>query len=340
MKGLRLLGDRRSELADFPHPELQSGWAVVRTTMSAVCGSDLHIYRQDAEQVGSRSNRVAGHEAVGVIEELAPGVEGLAPGDRVVVYQHYGCNRCAYCRAGEPMFCPERKTLGNHINGADAEFVAVPAMNCLPLPDSLSDEVAALMGCNFGTAFSGVSKLQLEAGDVAVVYGLGPVGCCGVTVAAGSGADVIAVDPVKGRRGLAETLGAAWTLDPTTSDTRALIRDMTQGRGAEAVIDCSGNPQAQSEALDIVRPKGRVLVLGANDRMVVNPGTQLIRKEITLLGSWVYRLGEYEAMVRLAEKRRDALATIVTRSFDGSEAEDALRAADGLAEGKIVIDWT
>lgn len=115
---------------------------------------------------------------------------------------------------------------------------------------------------------------------------------------------------------------------------------MTQGRGADAVIDCSGNPQAQSEALDIVKPKGRVLVLCANDRMVVNPGTQLIRKEITLLGSWVYRLGEYEAMVRLAEKRRDALATIVTRSFDGSEAEDAPRAADGLAEGKIVIDWT
>lgn len=340
MKGLRLLGDRRAELADFPHPRRQSGWAVVHTTMSAVCGSDLHIYRQDAEQVGSRSNRVAGHEAVGIIEEVGPEVEDLTPGARVVVYQHYGCNRCRYCRAGEPMFCPERRTLGNHIHGADAEFVAVPAMNCLPLPDSLSDEVGALLGCNFGTAFSGVRKLRLGAGDMVVVYGLGPVGCCVVTAATSSGADVIAVDPVQSRRDLAENLGAAWTIDPTTSDTRAVIRDTTHGRGAEAIIDCSGSPHAQSEALDVVRPKGKVLVLGANDRMVVNPGTQLIRKELTLLGSWVYKLGEYEEMVRLAEKRSGSLETIVTRRFNGRKAEDALRAADGLAEGKIVIDWT
>jgi threonine dehydrogenase-like Zn-dependent dehydrogenase len=93
---------------------------MVRTTMSAVCGSDLHNYRQAAEKLGGRANRVAGHEAVGVVESVGPGVEDPAPGTRVVVYQHYGCGRCGYCRTGEPMFCPERQTLGNHIDGADA----------------------------------------------------------------------------------------------------------------------------------------------------------------------------------------------------------------------------
>src|SRR4051812_25176449 len=197
--------------------------------MSAVCGSDLHIYRQAADQVGDRSNRVAGHEAVGIVEEVSPGVEGLPPGSRVVVYQHYGCGRCRYCRIGEPMFCSDRRTLGNHIDGTDAEFVTAPAPICLPLPVSLSDEVGALVACNFGTAMSGVRKLQLDGSDVVVVFGLGPVGCCAVLAATSDGANVVAVDPVKARRDLAEDLGAGWTIDPTASDTKAAILEITQG---------------------------------------------------------------------------------------------------------------
>lgn len=333
------MGDRRAELATLPRPESRDGWAVVRSTMSAVCGSDLHIYRQSAEQVGDRSVRIAGHEAVGVIEEVGSGVEGPAPGARVVLYQHYGCGRCRYCRVGEPMFCPDRRTLGNHVDGADAEIVTAPASICLPLPDSLSDEVGALIACNFGTAFSGIRKLQLGSEDVVVVFGLGPVGCCAVVVAASGGANVVAVDPVKGRRDLAEELGAAWTLDPTSSDTKAAILEITQGRGAEASVDCSGNPSAQSEALDVLRPKGKMLVLAATASWTLDPA-QLWRKGLTLLGSWVYGLGEYEGVVRLAQKRVESLEKIVTRRFSGGEAEEALRAADKASEGKIVIDWT
>ena len=339
MKGLRILGDRRAELADLPRPEPRSGWAVVRSTMSAVCGSDLHNYRQTAEKLGDRSNRVAGHEAVGVVEEVGTGVDDPAPGDRVVVYQHYGCGRCRYCRMGEPMFCPNRRTLGNHVDGADAEFVVAPSTICLPLSDSLSDEVGALMACNFGTAFSGIRKLGLDGGDVVIVFGLGPVGCCAVVVAASDGAGVVAVDPVESRRNLAESLGASRTIDPTASDTKAVVAEITQGRGAEASVDCSGNPRAQAEALDVLRPKGKMLVLAATAPWTFDPA-QLWRRGLTLLGSWVYELGEYEGVVRLAQKRAESLEKIVTRRFDGAGAEEALRAADKGSEGKIVIDWT
>ena len=339
MKGSRILGDRRSRLADLPRPEPRGGWAVVRSTMSAVCGSDLHNYRQAAGKLGDRSNRVAGHEAVGVVEEVGPGVADLAPGTRVVVYQHYGCGRCPYCRVGEPMFCPQRRTLGNHVDGADAEFVAAPAGICLPLPDSLSDEVGALIACNFGTAFSGVRKLGLDGGDVVAVFGLGPVGCCAVVVAASDGAEVVAVDPVESRRKLAEGLGAARTIDPTGSDTKAAVLEITRGRGAEASVDCSGSPRAQAEALDVLRPKGKMLVLAATAPWTFDPA-QLWRRGLTLFGSWVYALGEYEGVTRLAEKRAETLEKLVTRRFGGSEAEQALRAADGGGEGKIVIDWS
>jgi len=339
MKGLRVLGDRRTQLDAFPHPEPRNGWAVVRTTMSAVCGSDLHIYRQTAEQVGDRSNRIAGHEAVGIVEAVAPNVEGLVPGSRVIVYQHHGCGRCAYCRTGEPMFCPERRTLGNHVDGADAEFVTAPAASCLPLPDGLSDEVGALMACNFGTAFSGVRKLGLEGGDVVVVYGLGPVGCCAVVTALSDGADVVAVDPVGSRRALAESLGATLAVDPTTPDAKDGILAATRGRGAEASVDTSGNPRAQSEALAVVRPRGKMLVLAATAPWTFDP-SQLWRRGLTLLGSWVYGLGEYEAVARLAEKEAASLERIVTRRFGANGAEEAFRAADEASEGKVVIDWT
>jgi propanol-preferring alcohol dehydrogenase len=237
------------------------------------------------------------------------------------------------------MFCASRRTLGNHMDGADAEFVAAPASICLPLPDSLSDEVAALLACNFGTAFSGVRKLKLDGGDVVAVFGLGPVGCCAVVVATSDGADVVAVDPVGRRRDLAERLGAARTVDPTAWDTNASIQELTQGRGAVAAVDCSGQPRAQSDALGVLRPKGRMLILAATAPWTFDPG-RLWRRGLTVFGSWVYALGEYGGVARLAEKEADSLEKIVTRSFAGAEAEAAFAAAEKASEGKIVIDWT
>jgi threonine dehydrogenase-like Zn-dependent dehydrogenase len=338
MKGLRILGDHRVELATVPKPEVRDGWALVRLTMSAVCGSDLHHYRMIAAEVGDRANQIAGHEAVGIVEDVGRGVEGLVPGMRVVVYQHYGCGRCEYCRIGEPMFCPERQTLGNHVDGADAEYLAVPAGICLPLPESVSDEVGALIACSFGTAVSGVRKLGLNAGDTVVVFGLGPVGCCAV-VAASGGADVVAVDPVPERRHLAESLGAALTIDPTSSNTKSAVLDFTRGRGAEASVDSSGNPRALSDALDVLKPNGSMVVLAATTPWTVDPG-KVRRGAHRLIGSWVYGLGEYDAAARLAEKKADVLERIVTRRFGGGEGEEAFRVADQATEGKVVIDWT
>ncbi len=338
MKALRIIGDQRVELVTVPKPEVRDGWALVRLTMSAVCGTDLHHYRADPEEVGDRAHKAAGHEAVGVVEEVGRGVEGLAAGTRVVVYQHYGCGRCEYCRIGEPMFCPHRQTLGNHVDGADAEYLAVPAYICQPLPEGISDEIGTLISCSFGTAVSGVRKLGLNAGDTVVVFGLGPVGCCAV-VAAGDGVDVVAVDPVPERRQLAERLGAAATVDSTSSDTQAVVRELTGGHGAEASLDSSGNPRALSEALGVLKPHGRMVVLAATIPWTVDPG-KVRRGAHQLIGSWVYGLGEFDAVARLAAKKADVLEQIVTRRFAGEEGGEAFRVAAGATEGKVVIDWT
>jgi propanol-preferring alcohol dehydrogenase len=338
MRGLKVKGGRSVELADLPTPEARDGWVVIRSSMSAVCGSDLHNFRSDPDKLGSRADRVAGHEAVGTVEQAGRG-SGVEAGTRVVVYQHFGEGRCTYCRTGRPMFCPERQTLGNHVDGADAEYVTAPGAICLPLPDSLSDEVGALLACNFGTAFSGVRKLGLDGADVVVVFGLGPVGCCATIVAAADGATVVAVDPVQSRRKLAESLGAARTVDPASEDLSAVVAELTAGRGAEASVDTSGNPRAQTDAFNVVRAGGRMLVLAATAPWTMDP-SQLWRRGLTIMGSWVYELGEYEHVVRMAEAHADELGRLVTRHVPGSRAEEAFAAADKASEGKVVIDWS
>jgi len=339
VKGLRIVGDRRAELVDLPRPRTRPGWVVLRSTVSAVCGSDLHNYRQDSGRLGARAERVAGHEPVGVVEEVGEAVEGLAEGSRVVVYQHFGCGACRYCRSGEPMFCHARQTMGNHIDGADAEYVAAPASICLPLPDTLSDDVGALLACNFGTAFSGIRKLPANSGDVVVVFGLGPVGCSAVIVAEADGATVVAVDPVESRREMAASVGATLTVDPTSQDARAAVDDLTGGLGADACVDCSGAPTAQDEALALLRPGGRMVVLAATAPWTFDP-SQLWRRGLTIFGSWVYGLAEYDAAVRLAEHRKADLEGLVTHRFPGSQAEEAVRTADEAIGGKVLIDWT
>ena len=160
-----------------------------------------------------------------------------------------------------------------------------------------------------------------------------------VVTALDGGGDVVAVDPVGSRRALAERLGATLTVDPTTPDAKDAILAATRGQGAEAAVDTSGNPRAQAEALAVVRPRGKMLVLAATAPWTFDP-SQLWRRGLTLLGSWVYGLGEYEAVARLAAKEEESLERIVTRRFGSNGAEEAFRAADEASEGKVVIDWT
>ena len=158
-------------------------------------------------------------------------------------------------------------------------------------------------------------------------------------VAAGDGVDVVAVDPVPERRQLAERLGAASTVDPTSSDTQAAVRELTGGRGAEASLDSSGNPRALSEALGVLKPHGRMVVLAATTPWTVDPG-KVRRGAHQLIGSWVYGLGEFDAVARLAAKKADVLQQIVTSRFAWVDGGDAFRVAAGATEGKVVIDWT
>lgn len=339
MRALMLTGDRASVLTDVPVPRPTDGEALVRITMSAVCGSDLPHYRKPAADLGNRLVTVPGHEAVGVVSAAPASAGSSEAGRRVIVYQHAGCGYCDHCVSGAPMFCADRRTLGNHRGGADAEYTVAPVTGLLPVPDDVSDGLAALIACNFGTAYSGFRKTGAGVGDRIAVFGLGPVGCCVVALASASGAEVIAVDPIAGRRELAKTLGAAITVDPADRDPVAEILELTEGRGPEIVIECSANQRAQEQVMQVVRARGTVLLLGANNRMEIDPGLHVIRKELRILGSWVFTLPEYPAILRAA-RRLPALHSLLGEPFRADEAPAAIAAADAGFVGKALIDWS
>lgn len=338
LRGALLTGNRTAVMADIPFPIVEPSDAVVRVRMSAVCGSDLPHYRKAPEDLGNRAATVPGHEAVGIVEAAASDGSGPAAGTRVIAYQHSGEGECVHCRRGEPMFCVDRKTLGNHIHGGNADRIVAPASSLIPIPDELDDALATLVACNFGTAFMGFRKTGAGVGDRVVVVGLGPVGSCVVAAASAAGADVIAVDPIEGRRHLAKRLGATIVIDPLETDPVSAIRGLTEGEGAEVVVECSANPRAQVQAMQSVRVHGTVLLLGANNSMEIDPGIDVIRKEIRLFGSWVFKPYEADQVIRAA-LGLPALRHILSDPFDSESVPEAFAAADSGRVGKSLIAW-
>lgn len=332
-----LKGDRAAAVGAVDLPPRGTQDALVEIRMAAVCGSDLPHFRAPASELGNRLTTAPGHEAVGVVVEAGEG--GPAVGTRVIVYQHSGCGRCEFCVRGEPMFCMERATLGNHRHGANAAMMVAPVSSLIQIPDDIDDQLAALISCNFGTAFMGFSKTGATVADRVVVVGLGPVGACVVIAAAAAGCHVIAVDPIPARRELAERLGARSTIDPMAVDPVEAVRSLTEGRGAEVVVECSANRHAQVQAMKAVRVQGSVLLLGANNSMEIDPGLDVIRKELRIQGSWVFKLGEVPQVLRAARQMLPQLRELLTEPVSWRDAPEAFTAADQGRAGKTFIDW-
>ena len=337
MKAVFLPGNKRVEIraVEVPHPG--PGEVLIEVKASCICRSDLSLYYGNAVVGGDTAGKcITGHEPAGVVAEIGAGVEQFAPGDRVAVYLAVGCGFCRACRMGNFFLCKSWRCLGFTRDGGNAEYLVVPERNCLAIPPSMSFVAAAISTDAFGTLYSASRKLGLDGAQTVGIWGLGPMGSSGVLAAKGLGARVVALDPIAERRRFAEALGADLTLDPTAPDCAERLAAFA-GEGLDAAIDCSGNAAGQNMALDATRALGKVAFVGEARETAIRPSEQLIRKELTLIGSWYFNISEYVEITDLLVRRDIDLERLATHKFSIDEAETAFRMFDERKTEKAVF---
>jgi threonine dehydrogenase-like Zn-dependent dehydrogenase len=265
VQGAVFLGNKRVELRDFEEPEAGPGEVVVAVRASGMCGSDLHFYRDRPGTPNTDGAHIAGHEPAGVVVAVGSGVDRsvAAPGDRVMIHHYIGCSICDECRSGWPQMCRvSMKVIGTHVSGGHAPFVRVPASTIIRLPEQLSFEAGAAIGCGTGTAWGGLQRLGDIGGSIVVIFGQGPVGLSATLLAAARGARVVAVDLVDSRLESARLAGAELVLNPARDDVAAIVRDLTGRDGVPFVLESSGATRAIADGIGILGPWGRIALVG------------------------------------------------------------------------------
>ncbi len=339
MPGVVLPGNRQLEIRQFDVPEPGHGQVLIRMRASGICGSDLRaIYRPTDQGEGPEAYRgvIAGHEPCGEVEAVGPGTSRFVPGDRVVVYHIAGCGLCADCRAGWMISCSSerRAAYGWQRDGGHAPYLLAEERTLVALPEPLTFLDGAMVACGLGTAYAACRRVDVSGRDRVLVTGLGPVGIGAALLARALGAEVVGVEAIQARREVAAGLGI--TVSNGEPDDLAA---RTDGRGFEAVIECSGNSEARLLALRSARPWGRVAFVGEGGGVSFDVSPLVIHPQLTIVGSWVCSVPQMEELLDLLVRWDLHPDVMVTDRFELEEADAAYRLADTGEAGKVAITW-
>ncbi|HEY8650136.1 MAG TPA: alcohol dehydrogenase catalytic domain-containing protein [Chthoniobacterales bacterium] len=262
-------GAKDIRVEEVPRPHAGVGEAVIRITLTTICGTDLHIVRGEYPV---RPGLVIGHEPVGVIEELGEGVAGYKIGDRVLVGAITPCGQCRACLSGQLAQCGHGHgyeaiggwRFGNTINGAQAEYLLVPyaQANLAKIPEELTDEQVVLLADIASTGFSGAESGDVRLGDSVVVFAQGPIGLCATAGAKLMGASlIIGVESDPTRTAMARKMGADVVLNQNEVDVISEVKRLTDG-GADVAIEALGIQETFENSLRCLRPGGTLSSLG------------------------------------------------------------------------------
>ena len=321
-----VLCDGRAWLEDVPEPSPEPGWVVVRVRSSPICGSDLGAF------FGKEESRNAGHEGTGEVVAVAKSSR-LKEGDRVVLSPLSGCGRCERCRRGDYIYCRNKPPSYTHF----ADYVKIQDFICIPLPDDISYDLGALVGCALCPAFDVLKRMGLSPYDTLLVTGLGPVGLGAVALGAFTGARVVGVDPEPWRRERAIQVGAQEALDGNEADLLGRILDMTDGEGVSCAVDCSGNPRAERLCLDAVGVRGRVGIVGENHRgLRVVPSPDFIRKGVTLYGAWHFNLNDAPKLFNFL-RRFPRAELLISHTFPLDRVQEAFKTFVSRKAAKVLL---
>jgi L-iditol 2-dehydrogenase len=370
-----MTGPGSIEVRSFPRPRLEPGAVLMRVTYSGICGTDKHTWRGETRQyVGTPHEKevayplICGHENVGIVlgtggEVLDSEGVPLRPGDRIVPGANVPCGRCYYCLNNFAYYsCQQLEDYGNslgsgrppHLLGGWAEaMVLLPGTPLFRVPEGLPSEVAVLteeLSVTHGLATARVvaaAKGGPEAGgETVAVIGVGPLGLCHVIRARLSGyGRIIAIDLLEGRLAAARSLGAQVTIrvgDTDKDERLRQVREATEGRGPDVVVDASGDPRTFPEALRMIRYGGTVIEAGAFvdvGGVQVNPTADICATDVTVLGIGGERASLYLPTMRLLAASLDLLPLreVVTHRMPLERASEAVELSASDEAVKVVF---
>jgi 2-desacetyl-2-hydroxyethyl bacteriochlorophyllide A dehydrogenase len=295
VRALVYLGPRRMELQEAPDPSPGAGEVVVATAAAAICGSDLHGFREASPR--RIPPLVMGHEAVGSIAAVGDGVDPALVGRRVVLKPILPCGRCEACRAGRTNICPNGRLVGREVSGGFGERFVVPASAVSEISPEVPDDAATLVEPLANAVH--VTTRAVRDGDDVLVIGAGPIGALMARMAVEAGAGrVWATDRIPSRLELVRAQGAT-PLD--AGDAEDALREATGGRGVDVAIDAVGLEATWAAALRAIRPGGRVEVVGLGAGAVTVDAFAVIGKEATITGSFAWTDDDFARALRLIE---------------------------------------
>ena len=331
MRAVRYHGPKRPlTLEEVPRLDPRPGEVLVRVGAAGICHTELH-FLSGLLDLGV-APLTLGHEVVGRVEKTGHGVTAPVEGDRVIVYYYVGCEKCSHCLVGDENLCGAlRAEYGFVSDGGFAEYVTVPARNAVRLPDHLSDEAAAPIGCGVTTAVHASGLARLAMGDVVLVYGVGAVAFGLIQLARLAGAEVIAVSRRRAKLAKAKALGAAHVLDATEGRVAERVRELTHGHGADVIFEMVATQETMQTCTQAIAKRGRLVFIGySEDAYTVHP-IQLVITEASVMGSVGNTLGELVRAVELVASGR--IQTVVDRVLPLNRFQEGI---DALSKGELI----
>lgn len=335
MKVAAIFGERKGGVVDVADPVPKENWVLVKVHAAPMCTEYKGF-------IGGRETNTLGHEASGEVVEVAqPG--RVAVGDRVAVMPQYPCGVCPLCVSGDYIHCQNGVNFAAFTGGVEgrgtmAQYLLKPDWLLPKIPDDISYEHGGMACCGIGPTFGATERMGVEAFDTLMVTGLGPVGLGGVINGKHRGARVIAVDSHPWRKEKARELGADEVVDPTDDNALQQILDLTNGIGVDAAVDCSGAVLAHRLCIDAVRRRGQVAFVGeCGDETPLRISQDMIRKGITLMGSWHYNLKDVPKLMQVVRSNADQLDRLISHTFSLDQMQEAWELQTTGECGKVIL---
>jgi threonine 3-dehydrogenase len=311
---------------------------LIKVKKSAICGTDLHIYKWDEwSQKTIKTPMTIGHEYMGTVAEIGSAVQGFATGQRVTGEGHIACGRCRNCRRGMAHVCEKTQGIGVHRDGSFAEYVSVPAANVIPLNPKISDDVASIFD-PFGNAAHTALSFPLVGEDV-LITGAGLIGCMAVAICRFAGArHIVVTDFSDYRLELAQKLGRCRAVNPGREKLDAVVKELDI-KGFEIGLEMSGAPQAFKDMIDHMYNGGKIALLGILPGDTCVPWDKIIFKALHLKG--IYGREMFETWYKMESMLLSGLdiTPMITHRFPVAGFQEGFDIMEEGKCGKVVLSW-